>query len=81
MCGIAGIIAERPVNPLAVELMRDSFSTHLPVRELWFTQRLADEVERVIEDPSFAAAGCWTVGWRRCFLGRVAAEASVSGLL
>ncbi|CUW38111.1 Putative Asparagine synthetase [Magnetospirillum sp. XM-1] len=78
----------------------------LPPQDAWFAQGLVDEAERVIEDPSFAAAGCWNVGWwrgavrrfragqthlgwvlwrplmveswRRCFLGRIAKEASVS---
>lgn len=78
----------------------------LPPQDAWFAQGLVDEAERVIEDPSFAAAGCWNVAWwrgairrfragethlgwvlwrplmieswRRCFLGRLAGEGSVS---
>lgn len=37
----------------------------LPPQDAWFAQGLVDEAERVIEDPSFAAAGCWNVGWWR----------------
>ncbi|EME69341.1 asparagine synthase [Paramagnetospirillum caucaseum] len=43
----------------------------LPPQELWFTQGLAEEAERVIEDPSFAAAGCWNVGWWKSAVKRL----------
>lgn len=42
----------------------------LPPQDLWFAQGLADEVERVIEGPAFAAAGCWNVAWWRSAVRR-----------
>ncbi|ARJ66587.1 asparagine synthase (glutamine-hydrolyzing) [Magnetospirillum sp. ME-1] len=42
----------------------------LPPQDLWFGQGLIDEAERVIEDPAFAAAGWWNVGWWRSALRR-----------
>jgi asparagine synthase (glutamine-hydrolysing) len=45
----------------------------LPPQDLWFAQGLAVEAEKVIEDPSFAAAGCWNVGWWRSAVKRLKA--------
>lgn len=42
----------------------------LPPQDLWFGQGLAEAAEEVIEDPAFAAAGHWNVGWWRALLRR-----------
>lgn len=48
----------------------------LPPQDLWFGQGLIDRVEAVVEAPSFAAQGCWNVGWWRGMVRRFRAGES-----
>jgi asparagine synthase (glutamine-hydrolysing) len=69
------------VKGILPEIVRTRWNKQgfLPPQDIWFAQGLIDEAERVIEDPSFAAAGYWNVGWWRSAVRRFRAGESHLG--